>query len=130
MTGGQTKCNEDRIRIICEARREKLAVGLCAKLAGISRSSLYEWLDRGEQGEEPYATFYKEWQEANREVQGELVGKAADKSPEWLLSRHFPEDFHQARKVEHSGKIGGPDKIQVEVIESREDLEEHDDDEG
>lgn len=46
-----------------------------AAASGIHRSTLYDWLERGERGEEPFASFARDMERAEAESEQELVGK-------------------------------------------------------
>jgi len=99
-----------------------------AQAVGIGKSTLNQWIRRGEDGEEPYAAFASAVARARAESVDNLVSTirqaAVDdwRAASWLLERGHVADFG-ARRVEHTGKHGSP--IQVEtwakLVESVDD---------
>ena len=102
----------DLIEIIEDGARKGLHAQIIADKAGIGRRTLYEWLEKGDAGEEPFvrvsAAFRRasaEWTEAQweRAVKGDTGSGGA----QWGLERRHP-DIYGARsklEVEHSGTV-------------------------
>jgi len=112
----------------CEALRRGLPKRLAAAAAGIGERTYHSWRQRGEAGEEPYASFMAKVYEVEAELADDLlrslVGvatgidegtKDADKikAAMFLLERRFPRDFGSKRAVELTGAEGGPVKTEA-----------------
>lgn len=114
--GRPCKLTPEVTQKICDAVRVGLPYADCAKLAGVSYEVIKVWRRRGEQGDEPYATFLAALQAADAEcihAALKIVGGAKEwQSKAWLLERRRPQDF--GRRVVHEGRDGGP--IEVAVI--------------
>lgn len=90
-----------------------------AKLARISPSTLYDWLARGRNGEEPYAEFLERVKAAEAKGEDELVAivRAAAKDTDerrgqwqaaaWLLERRRPEAYALKREPTKDEPAGG-----------------------
>lgn len=79
---------------------------VAARLAGISERTLYNWEERGETGEEPYASFLQAMKSAEAESEAELLteirgaqpaipgegGRGADiwQAKAWIMERRWP----------------------------------------
>lgn len=101
--GRPTVYNEQRGDAIVEAAKRVGFASIAAEINGIHRNTLSAWLERGENGEEPFASFADRFQQARAEWQEKQVGKVND--PTWLLERSDPSVFGRRDKVEHSGNI-------------------------
>lgn len=85
----------------------------CA-VAGIGKTSYYDWLKRGEAGEEPYAGFLNAVREAEHRAELRaiaIIHKAGEEDPkhlEWWLERKFADRWARNDKVrqEVSGEVG------------------------
>jgi hypothetical protein len=89
------------------------------KSAGISKGSLNTYLARGEAGEEPFCTFWTEWEKAEARwiaKRCRVIEHAQEngqwQAAAWDLERHLPEEFGLKQKHELTGAEGGP--LQVE----------------
>lgn len=89
-----------------------------AKLAGISKSAIYEWLERAEQGEDPYTRFADALKnaEAMAEAQDVANVRAAGKAgPQfWAASMTYLERRHPERWGKRQDESSGP-KVIVQI---------------
>ena len=129
--GRPTKLTPKLQEEICKAIRAGNYIETAAAFAGISKSTLYEWLKRGarekerlaknprakiKKSEAPFVEFSDAVEKALaasevRDVM--LIGKAAEtqwQAAAWRLERRFPERWGRREKLalEHTGKDGGP----------------------
>ena len=86
-----------------------------ARSAGVGRSTLYEWISKGEAGEEPYASFAAKLDAAEADAEAAMIATVHEASAkdarhaQWMLERRFAKRWaSQAKiesKVEHSGEV-------------------------
>jgi len=111
-----------------------------AVACGVDESTFYRWMNRAQEGEEPYASFAIAVKKAEAESQVDLVGIVRKAAPDkWqagmtLAERRWPEQFAQversagnqsdlARGIEILGKLAEmvrPKVIEGEVKEIKE----------
>lgn len=107
--GAPTLCTPELTKRICDFVQAGAPLPHACAAAGISWNTVKVWLRRGKAGEEPYATFRREWKIAKGKwVAGSVlrVTKAADRSWQaaaWLLERRVPE-FRRPTQHEHTHK--------------------------
>lgn len=96
---------EDAARFILAIRTHGF-VSSAADKARISRRKIYRWLERGERGEEPFATFLADVREARADVQGDLKGQALSepRNATWFLERMFPAEYGMRERVEQAAQ--------------------------
>jgi hypothetical protein len=89
-------------KTLVKAAREGLPKNRTCHLVGIDTSTLWHWIDRGEQGIEPYAALVRDLERAETEFEQEmvsLVAEAARADPRnWtaamtILERKHPERY-------------------------------------
>lgn len=101
-----------------------------ALAAGISESTFYDWLSKGEQtARGKYAEFSEYITESKaiaEQLQVQIIHKAADggdwKAAQFILERRFPDEWGRIDKLDISGKMKtevdhGP--LSDEVLEAR-----------
>ena len=129
MAGGRpTKLNIDTHNKIISAIRAGNYIETAAAYAGIDKSTLYDWLKRGERekqrvaqnprykirkSEEPYVEFSNAVEKALAEAEVRdvaIIAKAAEEqwqAAAWRLERKFPDRWGRKKlDIEHSGEIG------------------------
>lgn len=129
MAGGRpTKLNIDTHNKIISAIRAGNYIETAAAYAGIDKSTLYDWLKRGERekqrvaqnprynirkSEKPYVEFSNAVEKALAEAEVRdvaIIAKAAEEqwqAAAWRLERKFPDRWGRKRlDIEHSGEIG------------------------
>jgi hypothetical protein len=105
--GRQTRCTPTVRKIVCDVVRKGNFLTTAAKAAGISADALNDWKNRGETGEEPYATFLAELEAADMECEKALVAKVmAASDDDWraaamILERRYPERWSRIRENDH-----------------------------
>ncbi len=118
----KTKLTRQRQEIILETIREGASDKAAAARAGIDRTTLYNWLERGKQGEEPFSTFSTTLEKAKADREAKFVGfirQAAEdgtwQAAAWYLERTDPEHYgrKERHQLEHSGRGGGPQVIRL-----------------
>ena len=92
-----TKCTKPVIEAICLALQDGLPFESACECGGISKQTGYDWLKRGESGEDPFLTFsdaVKKAQAIGEYALVRIVQNASFKSWQaaaWLLERRFPD---------------------------------------
>lgn len=119
--GPPTALTEEVSRKVCDAIRGGNYLETAAAYAGISRTSLHEYLKRGRRkdAEEPFASFVAAVDEAMGEAETSFVVRVASAARDprhwtaaaWWLERRFPERWGRRDRVEHTGAGGGPIEV-------------------
>jgi transposase len=126
--GRRSKLTPSLQKKICDMIEAGNYMHHAAQAAGIGKSTLNQWIRKGEEGQEPYAAFAAAVARARAQAVDSLVSTirtaAVDdwRAASWLLERGHVADFG-AKRIEHTGKHGSP--IQVEswakLVESVDD---------
>lgn len=113
---GSTILNDEISHTIVEAMRRGNFLEDAAALAGVGRRTVYDWLEKGEKGEEPYAEFSariagaeaQAVDEALKNVRSATGGKLSSPhlNETWFLERRKPRSWGKsAIDVNHSGSV-------------------------
>lgn len=114
-----TKCTKAVVEAICLALQDGLPFESACEFGGISKQTGYDWLKRGNNGEEPFLTFsdaVKKAQAIGEYALVHIVQSASVKSWQaaaWLLERRFPDRW---------GRKQAPVELNL-TVQDREDLE-------
>jgi transposase len=111
MTGRPTSLTPEVQAVVIEAIKRGNYRDTAAKLAGVTRQTLWNWEQRGETGEAPYAAFFDALQKAEAEAESMLLeeirhaqpsipgegGRGADlwQAKAWLMERRWPKRWAQ-----------------------------------
>jgi transposase len=93
----KSKCTTAVIDAIASALSEGLTFESACECGGVSKQTGYDWLKRGEAGEEPFLTFSDAVKKAQALGEYALVRTIQDatvkhwQAAAWLLERRFPE---------------------------------------
>lgn len=95
------KFNETTASQIIELLQERMHVSHACDAVGITRTTFYHWMARGDAGEEPYADFARRVKTAKAQVirtSLKVIRAAALlgdwKAEAWFLERYAPEEYH------------------------------------
>lgn len=120
MVATGTKFTEARRRAILDALRKGHTLTTAAAFAGITRQTLYNWLQRGEKAPEGnYGKFAMEVAQASAEAADVAINSVTGAFPDdWraameFLSRRFPDEWGKRERHEVSGPTGEPIRIEV-----------------
>lgn len=102
--GRPSKLDAKVQRAICKALEVGLYVETAAELSGIAVRTLYGWLDRGANGESPYAEFVQAVARARARAEARLFGRALlgdsegvgfgqARAATWALERTRPQRY-------------------------------------
>lgn len=121
-TGRPTKCTPEVIALIADKLESGIYADSAAILAGISEKTYYNWLERGENGVEPYATFLQATKDATAKAeQGALTTVRAAgpgwQANAWFLERRFPAKYSK-RDPDHALKTKTLE-LQVRELEAK-----------
>ena len=83
---------EEIVKIVREGNYFSVAAACC----GVSTKTLYNWIERGDNGEEPYETFVHALKTAAAQAEQESVRIGKEGGPGWQASFRFLES--RARK--------------------------------
>lgn len=115
-----TDCTPDVIETIATAVRQGCTFRLACQAVGITHTTFYAWKVRGEEGEEPYASFLDALTRAEgyhaaklASVLHEYADGTTDSDPrvrsdaaKFMLERRHPRDYGRTvQEVEHTGSI-------------------------
>ena len=109
MAGAPTKLTPEVQAEICLSLAGGIYIEQACILAGISIRTFYNWKERGETGEEPYAAFLQAATRAEAQAERRAVAyiqRAGEEDPrhlQWWLER------------KHSDRWGRKDRLQQEV---------------
>ncbi len=109
--GRPSKLTPERWKLIVEKRGKGLPLIDCAALAGMQRSTLQGWLQKGRLGIKPYADFLDAMTRAEAiSIEGLLAvivqdAKINASTAQWLISRRRHEDFGTHQNHHHKGTV-------------------------
>ena len=123
-SGRVTRCTPELpLRLVDALKAGYTRRNACA-LVGISHQTLYNWLDRGAEGEQPFADFRMSILSGEAKAASEAVdeirkaGRDGDwRASAWFLARRFPEAWSERHQVTHEG---GETPIKTEVKDTTE----------
>lgn len=122
--GRTTKLTPETAAKITDAIRAGVWIRQAAEHAGISESSLYYWLERGKNPDEPdprYSEFLEAVTRARAESEATAVAVLRRHMPDdwraaaFYLERSFPERWRRREAIEHTGANGGPVQTNVNL---------------
>lgn len=118
-----TKLTDEVKETICRMIATGAALEVAARAGGVTAPTLHNWMKRGEQGEEPYAQFRLEVEEARAVSEVELItlmrraaveGSAGEwRAAAWLLGRKFPERWSEKRQLE----VSSPEQTSTQMVQ-------------
>lgn len=110
--GRPIKLTPEVAKTICDTVRGGAFLTRAAKAAGISLDALAKWRERGEQGEEPFAKFVEDLEQAELECEQWHVENWRQQAPnDWRASKEFLAKRHPERWSDHAGRLAvlGPE---------------------
>jgi hypothetical protein len=127
MTRGRpTKFNERRVKVFLQNITEGVSVQGSAALAGIHKSTVQHWIERGQDpvSPKPYRDFSARYEAARSIFERLLVSRIriASALPQhhgaaaWLLKVKFPELYRDSDTVKLVGGDPGDQPIQSQVL--------------
>jgi len=109
--GAPSKLTASVQKTICRMVRAGNYLNIACAAAGISTDALSNWRKKGAAGEEPFAAFLAELEQAELDCESALVKKWHDAAPDdWraardLLARRFPDRWgREARKCHRASE--------------------------
>ena len=109
--GRPTKLTPKVRDAICEGIRLGMTYKHAAMAAGITERTFYHWVERGKNGDEPYAQFLQALSGAEAEgIRKNLdaIQGASEKdwrAAAWLLERRHPAEYGRREEVTHAGAV-------------------------
>lgn len=132
--GRPTKLTPEVHKAIVDAIREGNYLATAAEYGGVTRQSVWGWMQRGRdevqrvaadgrrsvrESERPYVNFFNAVTRARAEAEAKSVelirGASHDdwRAAAWFLERSFQERWGNKQKIEHTGAGGGPMDVTV-----------------
>lgn len=119
--GRPTKLDEEMQLRILTAVRAGNYPSVAIKMAGLSHTAFASYKERGEAGQEPFASFIEALEKARAEGETALVARIARAGHQgswqanaWILERQYPDRWGRRERHEHTGRDGGPITFDVE----------------
>ena len=121
----KTKCTPEMIANIARYIENGCNDIDTCNLVGIDRTTFYNWINKGEKGEEPYSTFTTEIAQARPKFKlyhEQNINKLAANSEndnvklnasQFMLERRFPDEYGRRERREITGAEGQPIAIAV-----------------
>jgi len=113
--------------VLLPALREGMPKRQACALCGISKTALYEWIEKGEAGEEGYI----EIADAIKAAQAEFVQEGLKKIKKqgesqwtawaWMFERMFPEEFGKLDKIALTNPKGDKEAKIIYLPEEEKD---------
>ena len=96
-TGRPTLCTPEIIERLCAEMEALGFVGAACARASVHKSTVLDWVRRGEAGEAPFSDFSARWAQARARANARHV-EAIQASPDWrarawLLERAAPDEY-------------------------------------
>lgn len=118
----RSKFTAARRNAIIEALGRGHPLRTAAAMAGVDRSTVYDWLERGEKAgpDSAYRRFYEDVERAQATVVDTALAHIRDAMPDdWraamtYLERRFPDEFTKRERREISGPKDGPVEVVVQ----------------
>ena len=123
MSGRKTKLTKELTDEIVKRIRAGNYIKVACEAVGISQTAYFDWLNKGEQGIEPYAEFLGAIKKAESEAHTHFVAVIAAQAPSqwqaaaWWLERKYPGQWGKREKIEVSQEQVSSKEI--ETIEAR-----------
>jgi len=128
--GAPNKLSPERQNVIIECLKKGYSMQATAALAGIAKSTIYEWLRKARDGNEEYAAFLEAMEYAAAEFEGEAVNAivAAGKDGKWqayawMMERKHPERWGRRQVHTHEGHDGGPIEFSLNMNVGKEPIQ-------
>ena len=121
------KFNEEICNCLTELYADGIPLKYCADAVGISRTAIYNWMDKGEKAKSgKYHQFYLDMQKARAKfIQKNMKDIQDNKSwmaKQYLLQVTDPEQFVVAEKQEMESKVTQDTTLHGEVDITNEDF--------
>jgi hypothetical protein len=111
-TGRRTILDAKLTKRICDHLAAGNSIKTTMELVAVDESVYYDWIQKGEQGQKPYAEFAKRTSRARGKAKQRLVKTIVSQAPKdwkaaaWILSHCWPQEFSELVRNE-VGLLGG-----------------------
>lgn len=122
MAGAPTKLTPEVQAEIVRNLASGCYIETACAVAGIGKTSYYDWLKRGEAGEEPYAGFLNAVRKAEHKAElraNAIIQAEGEKDPkhlEWWLERKFPDRWARNDRVRNEVSGPGGKELTITII--------------
>ena len=118
------KFNEDTCQCLIENHGKGIPLKQCADIAGISRTTLYNWMNKGEKSKRgKYHDFYVDMQRARAKFISHHLQKIGENkswmSSQYLLQVTDPEQFVVAEKQQIEAETKSTIQAEVDMTDPR-----------
>lgn len=124
-TGRHNKCTPDRIERACRAAMIGTSIKGCARAAGVSQATIFEWLSRADEGP-PFSEFSEQFTRARSRGEQSIIAKVHERKPEFLLERSFgyTKELRVDGDMRHEHAVGPSPEIRRLVRALLPDLDD------
>lgn len=118
------KFNEDTCKCLVENHGKGLPIKDCADIAGIDRTTVYKWLDKGKVAKRgKYRDFYVDMQRARAKFKAHHLQKIAN-SQSWMASQYLlqcvdPDEYVVAEKQKIESETKATIQAEVDMTDPR-----------
>ena len=118
------KFNEDTCQCLIENHGKGIPLKQCADIAGISRTTLYNWMNKGEKSKRgKYHDFYVDMQRARAKFISHHIQKIGN-SNSWMASQYLlqcvdPDEFVVAEKQQIEAETKSTIQAEVDMTDPR-----------
>lgn len=103
--------------------REGLYLEDAAAICQVDKKTVYGWITRGEAGEEPFATFFHAFKEAEADAKRDALctvrkGGQGWQANAWFLERRHRQGWGRDAKTDEQTQTPAPQVIVVQVPKS------------
>lgn len=100
--------------------REGLYLDDAAAICRVNKQTVYDWITRGEAGEEPFASFVDSYKEAETEAKRESLstvrkGQQGWQANAWFLERRHRQGWGRDARNDEQAQTPAPQVIVVQV---------------
>ncbi len=119
--GSSPLLTAERMQSIVDHFHIGLSVKDCAEMNDIDESTFYLWLQKAQDGTEPYASFRRAVTRARATGVANLhkrvlTGGKGSSQAMFILERRFPDRYGSRQRLEHSGPDGGAIRVEAKAI--------------
>ena len=117
MSGRKTKLTPELQEEITKRIKAGNYIQVACEAIGISHTTYFNWIKKGEEGKSPYVEFLKAIKKAEAEAHVNCVAIIASHATEqwqaaaWLLERKYPDKWGRRDKLDIKGEIIAERKV-------------------
>jgi hypothetical protein len=117
MAGRKTKLTPELQEEVVKRIRAGNYIQVACEAVGISHTTYFNWIKKGEEGKRPYVEFLEAVKKAESEAQVNYVATVASHARDqwqaaaWWLERRFPDKWGRKDRLDIKGEITAEKKV-------------------